>query len=211
MNLQHFIFLLPFLFPKINSSSISHSKLQIKISPNLSLTNPKSFKNFEFNDSQWEFAVVPKPDSGNCYVRLSYWFDREALLIFEINDQGGQGNNEKFVLYVGPEHPLKLIDHQITEDSEKKMFCTEKEFFGNGMETILKFYNDKFENLEQIHTFLNTNISMRSLNIAAPFEEFEGIYRKIWSNEGFYTQDLMDTMMWKGDNFTQGKLSLIHI
>ena len=187
------------------SVTLTHTPVQIKIYPDLTLRDKDAYSIFKFDDSQWEFGIIPKPNSKECYIRLSYWFNREGLLLFETDQQGARGQDNKFVLYVGPEHPLKLIDHRVSSEDQIKKFCSEKEIFGTGIQNAIKYLNERISDPQELESFLKMKISTGSINIAAPLDEFKKEYSKIWNNEGFYTQELMDELMWKGDHFTLEK------
>lgn len=185
------------------AASLAHLQVQVKVFEDLSLQSEAPPKQFQFADSQWEFGVIPRRDSDECYVRLSYWFNREALLLFETGGDGGQGGDSEFVLYVGPEHPLKLLDFAVTDEALKKTVCAQKEFFGTGMKCALDFLNARVKDRALLEQLLDSGISAGSLSIAAPRADFARVYKDVWANEDFYDQRLMDRMMWKGDAFAQ--------
>ena len=187
--------------------SLSHVPVKLKVFDDLTLQSRDAYKQFEFEDSQWEFGVIPRLGSDECYVRLSYWFNREALLLFELDEQGGQGHTSEFVLYVGPEHPLKLLDWRVAEEGLKQSICADKEFFQTGIDSALQFLSQRLAQPGQLERLIGQSLSSNSLSIAAPLEDFRRIYQAVWDNEDFYDQKLMDRMMWKNDGFAAERYS----
>ena len=188
---------------QISLTQIKSLPVTIKAFPDLTLKDQKTFENFTFDNSKWEFAVLPKPDTNECYIRLGYWFDREGLLQFDIDQKGRQGSATSFIIYVGPEHPLKLLDLRVPNKSETGKFCEGENYFAGGMDAVLEYFNKHLTSKDTFNEYLDRSISQGAINIAAPLEDYTALYSKIWSNVVDMKQEEMDKLMWKNDDFAQ--------